>query len=158
MIGRMGSFGFALRQEAEAEALTEEIAKSSEIEGETLDREQVCSSVARRLGMDIVAVAQTDRNVDGVVEMMFDATRRFDLPLTVERLFGWHANLFPTGFSGLRWVRVAAWRDDRDGPMQIVAGQMGHERVHYEAPAASRLDEKMARFLDWFNQAQTWIW
>lgn len=150
-IGRMESLGFALRQEAALETLTEEIEKSSAIEGETLDRKQVRSSVARRLGMDIGALPPIDRTVEGVVEMTLDATLRFEAPLTADRLFDWHAALFPTGRSGLRRIRVGAWRDDSAGPMQVVSGPIGHERAHYEAPAASRLDREMVRFLTWFN-------
>jgi Fic family protein len=153
LIGRMESLGFTLRQEAELETLTEEIERSSEIEGEVFDREQVRSSVARRLGMDIGALPWIDRNVEGVVEMMLDATQKFDAPLTAERLFDWHAALFPTGRNGLRRIKIGAWRDDSHGPMQVVSGPIGHERVHYEAPAASRLDQEMARFLSWFNDA-----
>jgi Fic family protein len=127
------------------------VVKSSEIEGEKLDAQAVRSSIARRLGMDVGAVAPADRNVEGVVEMMLDATRNYDKALTEERLFGWHASLFPTGRSGMRRIRVGMWRDDQDGPMQVVSGAVGRERVHFEAPAAARLEEEMGRFLEWFN-------
>jgi Fic family protein len=142
---------FKLRQEAVLRTLTEDVLKSSEIEGEKLDAEQVRSSIARRLGMDIGGLKAVDRNVEGVVEMMLDATRHYDQPLTSERLFAWHASLFPTGRSGMRRIRVGAWRDDDGDPMQVVSGPMGKERVHFEAPAAKRLDPEMGTFLDWFN-------
>jgi Fic family protein len=128
-----------------------DVVRSSEIEGERLDAEQVRSSIARRLGIDIGGLKAVDRNVEGVVEMMLDATRRFDQPLTAERLFAWQASLFPTGRSGMRRIKVGAWRDDSSGPMQVVSGAVGRERVHFEAPAAGRLDGEMRAFLDWFN-------
>jgi Fic family protein len=133
------------------ESLTEEVIKSSEIEGELLDKDQVRSSIARRLGLDIGALAAIDRDVEGVVEMMLDATQGYNQPLTAERLFGWHAALFPTGRSGMTRVTVGAWRTDRSGPMQIVSGSIGRERVHYEAPAAARLKAEMHAFIKWFN-------
>lgn len=151
LIGKMKNLGFGLRQEAELETLTEEIEKSSDIEGETLDRESVRSSVARRLGMDIGASSMPDSNVDGVVDMMLDATREFNSPLTAERLFGWHTALFPTGFSGLNRIKVGCWRDDCDSPMRVVSGMGSRERIHFEAPAAARLDSEMELFLAWFN-------
>jgi len=147
----MERLGFTLRAEATLQTRTEEVLKSSEIEGEVLDREQVRSSVARRLGMDIGALTPADRHVDGVVEMILDATERYDMPLTAERLFGWHAALFPTGRSGMTKITVGAWRNARSGPMQVVSGPIGRERVHYEAPIASRLKKEMRAFLDWFN-------
>jgi len=148
LIGHMGALGFNLRQEAVLQTLTTDVIKSSEIEGERLDPEQVRSSIARQLGMDVGALKPADRDVDGVVEMMLDATRNYNQPLTAERLFGWHAALFPTGRSGMRKITVGAWRDDREGPMQVVSGPMG---VHFEAPAAPRLEQEMTAFLDWFN-------
>jgi Fic family protein len=151
LIGRMEGLGFQLREEAVLRSLTEEVIKSSEIEGEMLDREQVRSSLARRLGMDIGALAPVDRDVEGVVEMMLDATQGFDRPLTAERLFGWHASLFPTGRSGMSRIRVGAWRDDKSGPMQVVSGALGREKVHFEAPAAEKLNDEMRAFLTWFN-------
>ncbi|HET9181600.1 MAG TPA: Fic family protein [Candidatus Angelobacter sp.] len=151
LIGHMGALGFDLRQQAVLQTLTADVLKSSEIEGEKLDAEQVRSSLARRLGMDIGGLKAVDRNVEGVVEMMLDATRRYDQPVTVDRLFEWHAALFPTGRSGMRKINAGAWRDDREGPMQIVSGPIGRERVHFEAPAAPRLDKEMNAFLDWFN-------
>ncbi|HXQ53621.1 MAG TPA: Fic family protein [Stellaceae bacterium] len=151
LIGRMEGLGFALRAEAVLQTLTEEVVKSSEIEGEVLDKEQVRSSIARRLGMDIGALTPAERNVDGVVEMMLDATQNFATPLTSERLFGWHAALFPTGRSGMTRIQVGAWRDDKSGPMQIVSGPIGREKVHYEAPVAKRVNREMRAFLAWFN-------
>lgn len=150
-IGRMEGLGFALRAEATLQSLTEEVIKSSEIEGEILDKDQVRSSIARRLGMDIGAVPQADRNVEGVVEMMLDATQEFAAQLTVDRLFGWQAALFPAARSGLRVITVGAWRRPEVNPMQVVSGPVGRERVHYEAPAAERLDHEMKNFLAWFN-------
>jgi len=151
LIGRMEGLGFPLRDEAVLQTLTQDVLETSLIEGEALDKEQVRSSLARRLGMDVGALAPADRDVEGVVEMMLDATQRFNAPLTQERLFGWHASLFPTGRSGLTRIRTGAWRDDASGPMQVVSGRIGGERVHFQAPAADRLEEEMAAFLAWFN-------
>jgi Fic family protein len=151
LIGRMEALGFQLRAEAVLQSLTEEVVKSSEIEGERLQRDQVRSSIARRLGMDIGALAPADRDVEGVVEMMLDATQNYEAPLTKERLFAWHAALFPTGRSGMTRIRVGAWRTAKTGPMQVVSGAVGRERVHYEAPTADRLDREIRAFLAWFN-------
>lgn len=153
LIGRMQSFGFALREEAVLQTLTEDVLKSSEIEGDMLNREEVRSSIARRLGMDVAGLPPADRHVEGVVEMMLDATQKFDAPLGEERLLAWHAALFPTGRSGMRKIAIGAWRDDHSGPMQVVSGPAGREYVHYEAPAAPRLTVEMQAFLDWFNRA-----
>src|SRR5271157_5272553 len=153
LIGHMEAHGFHLRQEAILETLTADVLKSSEIEGEKLDAEQVRSSIARRLGVDIGALKPADRNVEGVVEMMLDATRHYDQPLSSERLFAWHASLFPTGRSGMTKIRAGTWRDDRTGPMEIVSGPVGKERVHFQAPPAKRVDQEMDTFLDWFNTA-----
>jgi len=153
LVGHMEALGFTLRQEAVLQTLTADVLKSSEIEGERLDAEQVRSSIARRLGIDIGALKPADRNVEGVVEMMLDATRHYDQPLSAERLFAWHASLFPTGRSGMTKIRGGAWRDDSTGPMEVVSGPMGKERVHFEAPKAARLDAEMTAFLDWFNGA-----
>ena len=152
LIGRMEAIGFPLRKEAVLQILTLDVLKSSEIEGEVLNPEQVRSSIARRLGMDIAGAIPADRHVEGVVEMMLDATQNFDKPLTAERLFGWHAALFPTGRSGLHKIIVGAWRDDSTGPMQVVSGPIGHEKVHFEAPAAKRLKSEMAKFIGWANR------
>lgn len=155
LIGHMEALGFNLQQEAVLTTLTAEVLKSSEIEGDTLDAEQVRSSIARRLGLDIGGLKSTDRQVEGVVEMMLDATRRYNRPLTAGRLFEWHASLFPTGRSGMTAVKAGAWRDDRTGPMHVVSGPMGKERVHYEAPKADRLRREMKSFLDWFESDKT---
>jgi Fic family protein len=151
LLGRMEALGFPLRQEAVLQTLTSDVLKTSEIEGEKLDTEQVRSSIARRLGMDIGALHPVDRHVEGIVDMMLDATRRYDQKLTAERLFAWHAALFPTGRSGMTKIRAGAWRDDRTGPMEVVSGPVGKEHVHFQAPPASQLDGEMRRFLAWFN-------
>jgi Fic family protein len=151
LTGRLEEFGFRLKAEANLEALTEDVTKSSEIEGEVLDRDQVRSSIARRLGVDIGALTPAERNVEGMVEMTLDATGQFGAPVTFERLFGWHAALFPTGRSGMSRITVGAWRNDAKGPMQVVSGAIGHERVHFEAPRAALLPEEMQAFIDWFN-------
>src|ERR1039458_8989210 len=151
LVGHMEALGFTLRQEAVLQTLTSDVIKSSEIEGEKLEPEQVRSSVARHLGMDVGGLKAADRNVEGIVEMMRDATRRYDQPLTDERLFSWHASLFPTGRSGMTKIRAGAWRDDSTGPMEVVSGAIGKERVHYQALAAKRLDGEMKAFLEWFN-------
>jgi len=152
LIGRMEGIGFALREEANLQSLTEEILKSNEIEGESLDREQVRSSIARRLGMEIGALKPADRHVEGVVEMMLDATRYYARPLTRERLFGWHALLFPTGYSGMSRIAVGAWRTDAKGPMQVISGPLGGERVHFQAPDWGRIEAGMADFLAWIER------
>jgi Fic family protein len=152
LIGRMEGLGFRLREEAVLDTLTHDVVKSSEIEGEVLDREQVRSSIARRLGLDIGALTPADRDVEGVVEMMLDATQHHGGALSEERLFGWHASLFPTGRSGMRLIRTGAWRDDSTGPMQVVSGPIGKERVHFQAPGAARVEREMKVFLDWFNR------
>jgi Fic family protein len=158
LLGRMEALGFPSRQEAVLKTLTEDVLKSSEIEGEKLDPGQVRSSIARRLGIDIGGLKAVDRNVEGVVEMMLDATRRYDAPLTAERLFAWHAALFPASRSGMKRIRMGQWRDDSKGPMQVVSGPVGRERVHYQAPAAARLDAEMAAFLRWFNASNETDW
>lgn len=151
LIGRMETLGFLLRSEAILQTLTLDVLKSSEIEGEILDPKQVRSSIARRLGMKIGGLISSDRHVDGVVEMMLDATQNFNKLLTKDRLFGWHASLFPTGRSGMHKIIVGAWRDDSHGPMRVVSGAVGRERVHFEAPEAVRLNSEMKNFLSWFN-------
>jgi Fic family protein len=154
LTGRMEELGLKLKTEANLEALTEEVTKSSEIEGEVLSRDQVRSSLARRLGVDIGALTPAERKVEGIVEMMLDATSKFNTPLTSDRLFGWHAALFPTGRSGMNKITVGAWRTEESGPMQVVSGPMGRERVHYEAPKAALLSDEMKAFVDWFNGTQ----
>lgn len=151
LLGQMEALGFPLRQEARLATLSSDVLKSSEIEGEKLDPRQVRSSLARQLGLDAGGLPPADRYVDGVVEMMLDATRLYDERLTADRLFGWHAALFPSGRSGLRRIVTGSWRDDATGPMQVVSGRIGRERVHFEAPAAARLDKEMRAFLKWFN-------
>lgn len=151
LIGRMQGLGFRQQEEAVLSTLTEEVLKSSEIEGEKLNEDAVRSSLARRLGMDAGALPSADRNVEGVVEMMLDATQKFKEALTAERLFGWHASLFPTGRSNMKKIAVGAWRDAAAGPMQIISGDYGREQVHYEAPTADRLDAEMKAFLAWYN-------
>lgn len=148
----MEALGFDLRNEALLEALSQDVIKSSEIEGEILDKEQVRSSLARRLGMDISGLVDSDRDVDGVVEMMLDATQNYDQNLTKERLFGWHSSLFPAGWSGLYKIEVGKWRDDSKGPMQVVSGAMGKEKVHFQAPAAKIVNREMQNFLKWLNK------
>lgn len=152
LVGRMQSLGFELQQEALLETLTQDVHKSSDIEGERLDLDQVRSSVGRRLGMDIGGLRHAEDKVEGVVEMMLDATGNYDLPLTRDRLWGWQAALFPTGRSRMRPIIVGDWRDDRTGPMQVISGPIGKERVHFEAPSAERIDEEMDAFLGWFNE------
>ena len=151
LIGRMEGLGFRLREEAVLETLTEDVLKSSEIEGEVLDKDQVRSSIARRLGIDAGALTPADRDVEGVVEMMLDATQKYDAPLTEERLFAWQSALFPTGRSGMRRITVGAWRDNREGPMQVVSGPVGRERVYYQAPEAKKVAREMKQFLKWLN-------
>jgi Fic family protein len=151
IMGRMQSLGFDLRKEAELDTLTLDVIKSTEIEGEILNPGLVRSSIARRLGLEMAGSLQSDRNVEGMVDMMMDATQHFNKPLTAERLFDWHATLFPTGRSGMYKITVAGWRDDSTGPMQVVSGAMGKEKVHYQAPDSSLLESEMTRFIDWFN-------
>lgn len=152
LFGRMESLGFELRNEAFLDTLTLDVLKSSEIEGEFLNPEQVRSSIARRLGMEIAGSIESERNVDGVVEMLLDATQNCFNPLTAERLFDWHAALFPTGRSGMYTITVADWRKDSSGPMQVVSGAMGKENVHFQAPDSSLVETEMNRFLDWLNK------
>jgi Fic family protein len=147
----MDALGFGLREETTLQTLTQDVIKTSEIEGEKLDAGQVRSSIARRLGMDIGAAPAIDRNVEGIVEVMLDATRKHASPLTEERLFAWHSALFPTGRSGMQRITVGAWRTKASGPMQVVSGAIGKEWVHYEAPTYDRLKKEMACFLKWFN-------
>lgn len=151
LVGSMEALGFELRNEAALETLTLDVLKSTEIEGEILNPEQVRSSIARRLGMDISGLIASDRDVEGVVDMMLDATQNFDKTLSRERLFDWHAALFPTGRSGMYKIIVGDWRDDSTGPMQVVSGALGKQKVHFEAPKAAEIDNEMKQFLNWFN-------
>jgi len=153
LMGRMEGLGFQLQSEATLQTLTLDVLKSSEIEGELLDAEQVRSSIARRLGMDIAGLIPADRHVEGIVEMMLDATQEYKQALSEDRLFGWHAALFPTGRSGMHKIVVGDWRDNKkDDPMQVVSGPMGKEKIHYEAPDADRLPTEMMMFINWFNE------
>ena len=152
LLGKMEALGFELQDKTCLETLTSDIVESSAIEGEKLDSDQVRSSIARRLGMDIAGLVPADRNVEGIVEMMLDATQRYASPLTEERLFDWHAALFPTGRSGMHIIHVANWRDDAGGPMQVVSGPIGREEVHYEAPPARQIPTEIMYFLNWFNE------
>ena len=151
LIGRLADVGMGLRDQASLSVLTEDVVKTSAIEGEQLNVESVRSSIARRLGMAIGALAPVDRHVEGVVEMVLDATANCNAPVTRDRLFGWHAALCPTGYSGLGRIKVGGWRDDASGPMQVVSGPIGRQRVHFEAPPADRLESETGRFLAWAN-------
>lgn len=148
ILGHMSTLGFAAKEEATLTTLTLDVVKSSEIEGEKLDYDQVRSSIARRLGMNIAGLVPATRNVEGVVEMMLDATQNYQSPLTNERLFSWHSALFPSGYSGMHKIEVGRYRT---GEMQIVSGAMGKEKVHYEAVPAKKVKEEMDKFLKWFN-------
>jgi Fic family protein len=151
LLGRMEALGFHFRDEAQLATLTVDIVKSGAIEGESLDVGEVRSSLARKLGMEVAGTTPSSRHVEGVVEMMLDATQKYTEPLTQERLFSWHAALFPTGYSNMRKITVGAWRTMEAGPMQVVSGGIGRERVHFEAPSALRLDHEVNVFLRWFN-------
>jgi Fic family protein len=151
LMGKMESLGFELKSEAILGTLTLDVLKSSEIEGELLNPEQVRSSLARRLGMDISGLIPSDRNVDGVVEMILDATQHFDEPLSANRLFGWHSAMFPAGRSGMYKIIAGRWRDDSTGPMQVVSSALGKEKVHFQAPDSASLESEMDAFLNWFN-------
>jgi Fic family protein len=152
LLGKMEGLGFRLRSEAHLRTLTEDVVKSSEIEGEKLDSAQVRSSIARKLGLDVGGLVPSDRNVDGVVGLMVDATGKYAASLTRERLFGWHAALFPTGRSLLTTITVGDWRDDSTGPMQVVSGPVPRQKIHYQAPPANRLSKEMKAFLKWFEK------
>ncbi len=153
LLGRLADVGLGQRDEASLAALTEDVLKTSEIEGEHLDVGSVRSSIARRLGVDIGSLAPVDRHVEGVVEMVLDATGNCWQPLSAERLFAWHAALFPAGYSGLSKIRIGALRDDDHGPMQVVSGRIGRQKVHFEAPPADRLSVEIQGFLQWLNDA-----
>jgi Fic family protein len=151
LMGRLRDVGIVLRNQASLSALTDDVVKTSAIEGERLSVVSVRSSLARRLGVDIGALAPVDRHVEGVVEMVLDATGQCEQPLSKERLYGWHAALFPTGYSGLSPIQVGQWRNDAHGPMQVVSGPIGRERVHFEGPPANKLGTEVTRFLEWLN-------
>ncbi len=152
LVGRMESLGFNLREEAVLTTMTQDVLKTSEIEGEILNPDQVRSSIARKLGMDIGALAPADRHVDEIVDMLLDATQNFETPLSEDRLFGWHAALFPTGYSGMYKITTGNWRTPEAGPMQVVSGPLGREKVHFEAPESGRLPAEMTAFINWFNK------
>jgi len=154
LLGRMQAIGFDLRSEAVLTTVTTDVITSSAIEGESLDPVHVRSSVARRLGMDTGGKIVVGQDVEGAVEMMIEATGCYREPLTAERLYSWHAALFPTGRSAIRKITVGAWRTDERGPMQVISGPMGREKVHFEAPPASRVDGEMRRFLNWCNREE----
>jgi Fic family protein len=151
LLGKMESLGFELQNEALLDTLTLDVLKSTEIEGEFLNPEQVRSSIARKLGMELAGAVPSDRNVDGMVDMMMDATQNCFEPLTADRLFGWHSALFPSGRSGMYKILVGNWREDSSGPMQVVSGALGREIVHFQAPDSSKLPAEMERFLNWLN-------
>lgn len=151
LVGKMESLGFDLQNEAVLNTLTLDVIKSSEIEGELLEMEQVRSSIARRLGIHLAGAIASERYVDGVVDMMLDATQKYDIPVSKERLFGWHAALFPSGWSHLYKIIVADWRKDTTGPMQVVSGPLGKKKVHFQAPSADRIELEVKKFLDWFE-------
>ena len=151
LLGRLADVGLALRDQASLSALTDDVLKTSEIEGDLLNPASVRSSIARRLGVDLGAVAPVDRRVEGIVEMVIDATANSAADLTRERLFGWHAALFASGWSGLTRINVGRWRDDATGPRQVVSGPYGRQRVHFEAPPAEHIEAEMGRFLEWAN-------
>lgn len=151
LLGKMESLGFDQQDEAVLNTLTLEIVKSSEIEGEILDLEQVRSSVARRLGIELAGAIESERHIDGIVEMMLDATQRYDSPITKERLFGWHSSLFPTGWSNMYKIIVADWRKDTTGPMQVVSGAMGKEKIHFEAPNSDRINSEIENLNNWIE-------
>ncbi len=152
MIGKMETLGFELRTEAVLETLTLDVIKTSEIEGQILNLEQVRSSLARRLGIDISGLVASDRHVEGIVDMMLDATQNYKSPLTLIRLFDWHAALFPTGRSGMHKIIVGNLRGDSKGPMQVISGVIGKEKVHYQAPDAKLLKPELNLFIKWFNK------
>ncbi|MCY3675228.1 MAG: Fic family protein [Rhodobacteraceae bacterium] len=152
LLGRLESLGFELKLEASLRTLTNDIVKSSAIEGENLNPKEVRSSIARRLGIDIAGLIPSSRDVEGIVEMMLDATQKYNMPLTKDRLFGWHAALFPSGRSGMHKITVSEWRSIYSGPMQVISGPIGKEKVHFEAPDSDRLDKEMQAFLAWFTK------
>jgi Fic family protein len=152
--GRLETLGFKLQTEATLLTLTQDVVKNSEIENEILDPNQVRSSIARKLGIDIAGLVPSDRHVDGAVEIALDAIKHFNKPLTKKRLFNWHAALFPSARNGMHPIIIGDWRDDSQGPMQVVSGAYGRENIHFEAPAASRIENEMKHFLDWFNDKQ----
>lgn len=154
IVGKMSALGFELKNQANLEILTQDVLNSNEIEGEILDKNQVRSSIARRLGLEVSGLVASDRNVDSVVEIMIDATKNFDKPLTKERIIGWHNTLFPTGYSGMYKIQVGKFRESNSGPMEVISGSYGKEKVHFQAPSAELLEKEMNIFLKWFNSEQ----
>jgi Fic family protein len=154
IVGKMSALGFELKNQANLEILTQDVLNSNEIEGEILDKNQVRSSIARRLGLEVSGLVASDRNVDSVVEVMIDATKNFDKPLSKERILGWHNTLFPTGYSGMYKIQVGKFRDSNAGPMEVISGPFGKEKVHFQAPSAELLEKEMNLFLKWFNSKQ----
>ncbi|WP_150466127.1 Fic family protein [Francisella sp. SYW-2] len=151
LLGKMSVLGFELKQEASLSILTSDVVKTSSIEGENLDTQEVRSSIARKLGIDIAGLIPSSRDVDGIVDILLDATQKYEEPLTKDRLFAWHSSLFPTGRSGMHKIIVADWRDDKKGVMQVISGVIGKETVHFQAPDASRLDYEMTKFINWYE-------
>jgi len=152
LLGKMSGLGFASREKSSMEILTQDVIHTSEIEGEKLNRDSVRSSLARRLGMEIAKVTPVDRHIDGMVEVLLDATKRYREPLTEKRLYRWHASLFPTGWSGMSRIAVGKWRAEKSGDMQVVSGLPGRQRIHFEAPEFGRVKSEMKSFISWFNQ------
>ncbi len=155
LIGQMQNLGFDVQNNALLETLTLDVIKTTEIEGETLNSDQVRSSIAKRLGMDISGLVESDRNVDGIVDLMMDAIQHYDKPLSSDRLFDWHSGLFPTGRTSIFKITVGDWRKDSTGPMQVVSGALGKEIVHFQAPDSSLIHKEMDKFIDWFNSNDT---
>jgi len=153
LLGKMESLGFNLKQEASLVTLTSEIVKSSAIEGERLNTEEVRSSIAQHLGIDVAGLVRPSRDVDGIVEMMIDATHNCFEALTQERLLAWHSSLFPTGYSHLHLIKVGRWRSLETDPMQVVSGAIGRRKVHFQAPRADKLEQEVSAFLSWFEQS-----
>jgi len=151
LVGEMSSLGFKIQDEATLETLTEDVVKTSAIEGENLNKEQVRSSVAKRMGIDIGILLAADRHIEGIVAILLDATKDYDKLLTVDRLFDWHASLFPTGRSDIKKITVANWREKEAGAMQVVSGALGREKVHFEAPEYDKVPNEMENFINWFN-------
>ena len=149
---RMKDLGFDIRLQAQAEILIEEALKTSEIEGEILGPKSVRSSVAKRLGLpDAGLMVSRNEKADGLVDILLDATMNYSRELSPEILYGWHAALFPTGYSGFHKLLIGAFRNDADGPMQIVSGPIGREKVHYEAPGAGQIHHEIRAFLSWWQ-------
>lgn len=155
LLGQMASLGFEIREEASLIALTQDAVNTAEIEGEILNPRSVRSSIARRLGLEDASATSFDRNVDGLVEVLLDATKKYNQPLSEDRLFGWHAALFPAGRSGIKRIAAGEWRNDEMGPMQVVSGPLGREKVHFQAPGHERLADEMKRFISWFNASDS---